>query len=192
VKAHYADPTVMKPTPEHGDFSAYFNIDNGAGRLRGIYLQGNDMVRPVFEAWFAPLKDLTPGVISIRDTSGTDHLSFDAVGLPGFQFIQDPLDYDTRVHHSNMDTYERIQAADVGQMVVVEAAFVYHAATRPEKLPRKELPLPQPAGPRRPRSGRPIDTRRGADPLVRAGGGLVLPCTLTLTAHSRSRLRASR
>jgi len=148
VKEHFADPTVMKPTAEHDRLSGYFNIDNGTGRIRGVYLQGNELMRPVFEAWFAALKDMTEGVVTIRNTTGTDHLSFDAVGLPGFQFIQDPMDYDTRTHHSNMDTYERIQQADLEQMAVIEAAFVYNAATRPEKLPRKELPAPQPAGAR--------------------------------------------
>ena len=146
VKAHFADPAVMKTTPEHDHFSGYFNIDNGTGRIRGVYLQGNEMMRPVFETWFAALKDLTPGTITIRNTGGTDHLSFDAVGLPGFQFIQDPMDYDTRTHHSNMDVYDRIQAADMEQMAVIEAAFVYNAATRPDKLPRKDLPAAQPAG----------------------------------------------
>jgi len=146
VKAHFADPAVMKTTPEHDHFSGYFNIDNGTGRIRGVYLQGNEMMRPVFETWFAALKDLTPGTITIRNTGGTDHLSFDAVGLPGFQFIQDPMDYDTRTHHSNMDVYDRIQAADMEQMAVIEAAFVYNAATRPDNLPRKDLPAAQPAG----------------------------------------------
>jgi carboxypeptidase Q len=158
VKDHYADPTVMKPTAEHARFSSYFNIDNGTGKIRGIYLQQDEMARPIFEAWFAALKDLTPGVISIRDTGGTDHQSFAAVGLPGFQFIQDPMDYNTRTHHSNMDTYERIQAADVQQMAIIEAMFVYHAATRPEKFPRLDLPAPQPAG----RGGR-GGTGRGAN-----------------------------
>ncbi len=146
VKEHFADPAVMKTTAEHSTFAGYFNIDNGTGRIRGVYLQGNEMMRPIFEAWFAPFKDLTPGVITIRNTGGTDHLSFDAVGLPGFQFIQDPMDYETRSHHSNMDVYDRIQPADLKQMVVIEASFVYNAATRPEKLPRKDLPAPQPGG----------------------------------------------
>jgi hypothetical protein len=136
----------MKPKPEHEKVSAYFNIDNGTGRIRGIYLQGNEMARPIFEAWFGALKDLTPGVITARNTSGTDHLAFTGVGLPGFQFIQDPMDYNTRTHHSNMDTYERVQADDVQQMAIIEAAFVYHAATRPAKFPRVDLPPPQPAG----------------------------------------------
>jgi hypothetical protein len=104
-------------------------------------------MRPIFEAWFAALKDLTPGVITIRNTGGTDHQSFDGVGLPGFQFIQDPMDYNTRTHHSNMDTYDRIQQGDMEQMAIIEAVFVYNAATRADKLPRKDLPPPQrPAG----------------------------------------------
>jgi len=146
VKEHFADPAVMKPTTEHNNFSSYFNIDNGTGRIRGIYLQGNEMARPIFEAWFAALKDLTPGVITIRNTGGTDHQSYDRVGLPGFQFIQDPMDYDTRTHHSNMDVYDRIQPADMEQMAIIEAAFVYNAATRPDKFPRKDLPPATPAG----------------------------------------------
>jgi carboxypeptidase Q len=153
VKAHFADPATMKPTPEHDNFAGYFNIDNGTGRVRGIYLQENEMCRPIFEQWFAALKDLTPGVITIRNTGGTDHQSFDRVGLPGFQFIQDPMDYGTRTHHSNMDVYDRIQQPDMEQMAVVEAAFVYLAATRPDKLPRKDLPAAQPDGGRGGRGG---------------------------------------
>jgi carboxypeptidase Q len=153
VKEHFADPATMKPTAEHNGFAGYFNIDNGTGRIRGIYLQNNEMVRPIFEQWFAALKDLTPGIITIRNTGGTDHQSYDAVGLPGFQFIQDPMDYDTRTHHSNMDVYDRIQQADMEQMAIIEAVFVYNAATRPDKLPRNELPAPRPAGGRGGRGG---------------------------------------
>ena len=140
VKAHFADPATMKTTAGHDRFAGYFNIDNGTGRIRGIYLQSNEAARPVFEAWFAALKDLTPGVVTARNTGGTDHESFDAVGLPGFQFIQDDMDYMTRTHHSNMDVYDRLQEQDLHQMAVIEAVFVYNAATRAEKLPRKELP----------------------------------------------------
>ena len=143
VKAHFADPAVMKPLPEHEGMAAYFNVDNGTGKIRGIYLQTNEMCRPIFEQWFAPLKDLTPGVITARNTGGTDHQSFVAVGLPGFQFIQDPMDYDTRTHHSNMDVYDRIQQGDLEQIAVIEASFIYNAATRPDKLPRIDLPAPQ-------------------------------------------------
>lgn len=153
VKEHFADTATMKTTSEHEGFAGYFNIDNGTGRIRGVYLQGNEMVRPIFEQWFAALKDLTPGTITIRNTGGTDHLSYDAVGLPGFQFIQDPMDYDTRTHHSNMDVYDRIQQADMEQMAIIEAVFVYNAATRPDKLPRNELPKPTPEGGRGGRGG---------------------------------------
>jgi hypothetical protein len=153
VKEHFADPATMKTTAEHDGFAGYFNIDNGTGKIRGIYLQGNEMVRPIFEQWFAAIKDLTPGVITIRNTGGTDHQSYDAVGLPGFQFIQDPMDYETRTHHTNMDTYERVQQGDMEQMAIVEAFFVYQAATRPDKLPRKDLPAARGTGGGRGRAG---------------------------------------
>ena len=146
VKDHFADTADMKLKPEHAGFAGYFNVDNGTGKIRGIYLQGNEMARPIFEQWFAAVKDLTPGTITIRNTGGTDHQSFDAVGLPGFQFIQDPLDYDTRTHHSNMDVYDRVQQADIEQMAIIEAFFVYNAATRPDKLPRKDLPAARGGG----------------------------------------------
>ena len=144
MKEHFADPATMKPTTEHGKLSGYFNIDNGTGKVRGVYLQGNDMMRPIFEAWFAPLKDLTNGVVTIRNTSGTDHLSFDAVGLPGFQFIQDPMDYDSRTHHSNMDVYDRIQPGDLMQSAAIMASFAYHTAMRQEMMPRTPMPKPTP------------------------------------------------
>jgi hypothetical protein len=146
VKEHFADPATMKTTSEHAGFAGYFNVDNGTGKIRGIYLQQNEQVRPIFEQWFAAIKDITEGTITIRNTGGTDHQSFDRVGLPGFQFIQDPMDYDTRTHHSNMDVYDRIQQADMEQMAIIEAYFVYEAATRPEKLPRNDMPTPAPAG----------------------------------------------
>jgi hypothetical protein len=145
VKEHFGDPETMKLTAEHSKISGYFNLDNGTGKIRGVYLQGNDMMRPLFEAWLAPFKDLGVSTITIRNTGGTDHLSFDAVGIPGFQFIQDPLDYETRTHHSNMDVYDRIQQADLMQASAVIASVVYDTANRPEMLPRKPLPPPQPA-----------------------------------------------
>ncbi len=144
VKEHFADPEVMKTTAEHEKFDAYFNVDNGTGKIRGVYLQGNDMVRPIFQAWLEPLRDLGANTLTIRKTGGTDHLSFDAVGLPGFQFIQDPVEYSTRTHHSNMDVYDRIQKNDLMQASAVVASFVYNAAMRDEPLPRKPLPKPQP------------------------------------------------
>jgi carboxypeptidase Q len=146
VKEHFGDPETMKLTSQHAKLSGYFNIDNGTGKIRGIYLQGNDMMRPVFESWFAPFKDLaSPAIITIRNTGGTDHLSYDAVGLPGFQFVQDPMEYDSRTHHSNMDVYDRIQKGDMMQISAIVAAFVYNTAMREEMLPRKPLPKPTPA-----------------------------------------------
>lgn len=145
VAEHFAAREDMKLKPEHAKLSGYFNVDNGSGKIRGVYLQGNDAMRPVFETWFKPFEDLGAGTISIRNTGGTDHLSFDAVGLPGFQFIQDPLEYDSRTHHSNMDVYDRVQRGDMMQMAAIVASFVYNAANREEMLPRKPLPKPQPA-----------------------------------------------
>jgi hypothetical protein len=144
-----AQPTLK---PAHARFAGYFNVDNGTGKLRGVYLQGNEAVRPIFEAWLAPFKDLGATHLTIRNTGGTDHLSFDGVGLPGFQFIQDEVEYDTRTHHSNMDVYDRIQRGDMMQAVVIVASFVYHTAQRDEKLPRKPMRTP-PAGPRASGSG---------------------------------------
>ncbi|HEY2120319.1 MAG TPA: M20/M25/M40 family metallo-hydrolase [Candidatus Acidoferrum sp.] len=129
--------------PEFQKISAYFNVDNGSGRIRGIYLQENAAVGPIFAQWMEPLKDLGVTTITVRNTGGTDHESFDAVGIPGFQFIQDPLDYGSRTHHSNMDTYERLQPEDLAQAAAVEATFVYNAAMRDQMLPRKPLPHPE-------------------------------------------------
>ena len=136
-----AGPLAVKP--EHKFISTYFNVDNGSGKIRGIYTQGNSAAAPIFAQWIAPLKDLGVTAITMRNTGGTDHLSFDAVGIPGFQFIQDDLDYDTRTHHSNEDVYERLQAADLKQIATVEAIFVYNAAQRDEMMPRKPLPDPE-------------------------------------------------
>ncbi len=144
VTEHFGNRETMQLTAEHDDFSAYFNVDNGSGKIRGVYLQENDLVRPIFESWLRPFADLDARTLSIRNTGGTDHQSFDAVGLPGFQFIQDPLEYGTRTHHSNMDAYDRAQPADLMQAAAIVASFVYHAANRDEKLPRKELPEPEP------------------------------------------------
>ncbi len=136
-----AGPLELKP--EQKMISAYFNVDNGTGKARGIYTQGNSAVDGIFEQWMAPLRDLGVTAITNRNTGGTDHLSFDAVGIPGFQFIQDPMDYDSRTHHSNMDTYERLQPADLKQLAIVEAIFVYNAAMRDKMIPRKPLPHPE-------------------------------------------------
>ena len=132
----------LEVKPEQKLISAYFNVDNGTGKIRGIYTQGNAAIAPIFAQWIAPLKDLGVTTITNRNTGGTDHLSFDAVGIPGFQFIQDMLDYGSRTHHSNEDVVERLQAADLKQIATVEAIFVYNAAQRDQMLPRKPLPQP--------------------------------------------------
>jgi len=136
LRREAGDVTVK---PEQGKVSAYFNVDNGSGKIRGIYLQENEAVSPIFEAWMAPFKDLGMNTITMRTTGGTDHLSFDAVGIPGFQFIQDPIEYETRTHHSNMDVYDRLQPDDLKQIAVIVASFVYDAAQRDQMLPRKPI-----------------------------------------------------
>jgi hypothetical protein len=140
VKSHFADPQDMKPKPEHARFNAYFNLDNGTGAIRGIFAQSNDAVVPIFEDWIRPLHSLGVTTVSPRNTGGTDHLPFDRVGLPGFQFIQDPVDYQSRTHHTNLDTYERLVANDMMKNAVVMATFAYHAANRADRLPRKPMP----------------------------------------------------
>jgi hypothetical protein len=127
------------PLPEQSKISAYYNLDNGSGKIRGIYMQDNDAVRPIFEAWVAPLKDLGADALTIRSTGSTDHTNFDNAGVPGFQFIQDPLEYSTRTHHSNMDVYDRLQVNDLEQASAVLAWFVYNTAARPDMLPRKPV-----------------------------------------------------
>ena len=133
-------PIELKP--DWDKFSAYFNIDNGTGALRGIYLQGNDAVAPIFREWMEPFRSLGMTTMTIRNTGGTDHLAFDAVGLPGFQFIQDEVEYDTMTHHTNLDFYERLQPGDLQKMATIAAGFAYFAANRDEKLPRKPLTVP--------------------------------------------------
>lgn len=140
VRAHFADPDTMAVKPEHEKLSAYFNLDNGSGKIRGVYLQGHEAMRPLFEQWLAPFRDLGVTTITIRNTGGTDHLSFTRVGLPGFQFIQDPLDYGTLTHHTSADTFDHAMSADLMQASAVIASVVYQAANRSERLPRRELP----------------------------------------------------
>ena len=137
--------TPLNLKPEQAKVSAYFNVDNGTGKLRGVYLQENEGVAPIFSAWMQPFNDLGMTTLTMRNTGGTDHESFDAVGIPGFQFIQDPVEYMTRTHHSNEDVYERIQRDDMMQAAVILAAYVYDAAMRDNMLPRKPLPKPAPA-----------------------------------------------
>ncbi len=146
VKKTFADPTTMQLLPEHQKFAGYFNIDNGTGKVRGIYLQGNEACRSIFTQWLQPFHDLGATTVTISNTGGTDHQSFDAVGLPAFQFIQDEIEYNTRTHHTNMDSYEHLREDDLKQIATIVAAFVYNTAQRDEKLPRKPLPEPRPAG----------------------------------------------
>ncbi len=146
TRFRHEGPLTVKP--EHRSLSVYFNLDNGTGKVRGVYLQQNAAAYPIFEAWLKPFADLGASTLSMRDTGGTDHLSFADVGLPGFQFIQDRADYQTRTHHSNWDVYDRIQREDMMQASVIMAAFVYDAAMREAPFPRKAMPkdpLPSPS-----------------------------------------------
>src|SRR5688500_8962918 len=126
--------------PDYEKLSVYFNLDHGTGKIRGVYLQGNEGVRSLFREWLTPFRDMGAATLSVSNTGGTDHLAFDAIGLPGFQFIQDEIEYDTRTHHSNQDVFDRIQAEDMKQSATIMAAFVYQTAMRDEKLPRKPAP----------------------------------------------------
>lgn len=143
VKNHFGNPADMQLKPEQKNISAYFNLDNGTGKIRGIYLQNNESVRNIFSAWLQPFADMGATGITSSNTGATDHLSFDAVGIPGFQFIQDPMEYETRTHHSNMDVYDHLSIEDLQQAATVVAAFIYNAAMRSEMLPRKPLPKPE-------------------------------------------------
>ena len=143
VTEHFGDRRTMALRPEHARLSAYFNHDNGTGLIRGVYLQGNEAVAPIFESWMEPFENLGMKTLTIRNTGGTDHQAFDAVGLPGFQFIQDPVEYETRTHHSNMDVYDRLQVGDLMQNASLSRPS-HEAANREELLPRKPLPVPQP------------------------------------------------
>jgi Zn-dependent M28 family amino/carboxypeptidase len=143
-------PAPITLKPDHAKLAAYFNLDNGTGKIRGIYLQENAAVKPVFESWLSAVEDLGAKRVTLRNTGGTDHQSFDAVGLPGFQFIQDPIEYEGgffATHHTDMDVYDRLQRDDLMQAAVVIATFAYQAANRDELLPRKPLPPVAPAAP---------------------------------------------
>ena len=132
--------TKVARGPEYDKLSAYYNLDNGTGKIRGVYLQGNEALRPIFRQWLQPFRDLGAETLTASNTGGTDHVSFDGIGLPGFQFIQDPVEYDSRTHHSNQDVFDRIQADDLKQAATIMAAFLYNTAMRDEKLPRKKAP----------------------------------------------------
>ena len=146
VRQHYAETEGRSYTPKsikpaQAKVSAYYNLDNGTGKVRGIYTQGNNEVVPVFRGWLDGFKDLGASTITLQNTGGTDHLGFDGVGIPGFQFIQDPISYSTRTHHSNMDNWDHLVAEDMKQAATIIAAFVWHTAMRDEMLPRKPLNL---------------------------------------------------
>jgi carboxypeptidase Q len=143
VKKHFGDPQTMQLTPAHERFSVYFNMDNGGGAFRGVYLQGNEAAAPIFESWMRPFANMGMTHLAIRNTGGTDHLAFDAVGLPGFQFIQDPIEYGARTHHTNLDVYERAIPEDLIQNAIIVASFAYQAANREETFPRKAPPAPR-------------------------------------------------
>jgi len=142
VEKYLVDSKTKEHKPDFDKFAGYFNMDNGSGKYRGIYLQENELVRPIFEEWLKPFADMGASTIAIRNTSGTDHLSFDRVGLPGFQFIQDEIEYG-RGYHTVMDTYERLVMADLKQNAVITASFVYNAAMRNMKLPGKPAMKPR-------------------------------------------------
>ncbi|WP_184546667.1 M28 family metallopeptidase [Mucilaginibacter sp. FT3.2] len=145
VLNHFGDPKTMELKPEQAKLSAYYNLDNGTGKIRGIYLQGDSAAGPIFKSYLEPFKDLGATTVTISNTGGTDHQSFDAVGIPGFQFIQDAIDYGSRTHHSNQDTYDRLIEDDLKQAATIVASFVYNTSQREQMIPRKELPKPQPA-----------------------------------------------
>jgi carboxypeptidase Q len=159
LRRDVSGPLTVKP--EHARLSAYFNVDNGTGKIRGIYAEKNAAVAPIFEAWLRPLNDLGATTVTLRHTGGTDHVSFDNVGLPAFQFIQDEADYETRTHHTNLDVFDRLQKNDLMQAAVVLATFAYDAAMRPERMPRRPLPREVPASPAAPSTtAAPTSTRR--------------------------------
>ncbi len=166
-------PYMRRPTgpltfrPAWKTFDAYFNADNGGGKIRGIFAQDNAAVVPVFEAWLAPFRDLGAATVTMKRTGGTDHQSFDGVGLPGFQFLQDELDYGTRTHHSNMDVVERVPKPDLMQIAAIWASFAWHAAQRDQMLPRRPLPPEPPAAPKpeeKAGGGKPAEGKPAAPP----------------------------
>jgi hypothetical protein len=132
-------PGELVKTANYDKLSAYYNLDNGTGKIRGVYLQGNSEVAPIFRKWLMPFADMGATTLTLSNTGGTDHLSFDRIGLPGFQFIQDEIEYDERTHHSNQDNYDRLQSDDMKQASIIMAAFVYQTAMMDEKIPRKAM-----------------------------------------------------
>jgi carboxypeptidase Q len=144
VRNHFAD-TANRTSNAAGDkVSVYFNLDNGTGKIRGVYLQGNEAAKPIFTKWFEPFSDLGANTITMQNTGGTDHLAFDAFGIPGFQFIQDQIEYNTRTHHTTMDSYDHLLPEDLKQSATIVASMVYNAAMRDQKIPRKPVQAPAP------------------------------------------------
>ena len=144
VSKHFGDPITMKLLPDQSKVSVYYNLDNGTGKIRGIYLQNNKEIMPIFQQWLLPFNDLGATAITLSNTGATDHLSFDAIGIPAFQFVQDPMEYETRTHHTNMDDYDHLSPEDLKQASTIIASFVYMSSMRADKMPRKPLPA---AGP---------------------------------------------
>jgi Zn-dependent M28 family amino/carboxypeptidase len=142
VNKNVAEFSTMKPLRDYDRISAYYNLDNGSGKIRGIHLQNNEALRPIFKQWLEPFKDLEATTVSIKNSGYTDNESFDLVGIPGFQFIQDELNYETRAHHTNADTYDQLSEDDMKQASTIIASLVYNTANRKEKLPRKPTPKP--------------------------------------------------
>ena len=142
VRAHLGDPATMRLKPEHARLSTYLNFDNGTGRIRGVWLQGNAAARPVFRRLLAPVADLGPTTLTVANTGSTDHIPFTGVGIPAFTFLQDPLDYETRTHHTNADVAANLAPDDLRQAAVVTATVLYGAANLPERMPRPPLPAP--------------------------------------------------
>lgn len=142
ISNHVGNRETKEVKPEQSNISAYYNIDNGTGKIRGVYLEGNAAVQPIFSKWLEPFGSMGASTLTLRNTGGTDHISFNELGIPGFQFIQDEIEYDTRTHHTTMDSYDHLIADDLKQMAIIVASFVYNTAQRDEKLPRKEMPKP--------------------------------------------------
>ena len=140
VRNHFTDTATRRWNAAGDKVSVYFNLDNGTGKIRGIYLQGNEGAKSIFSKWLEPFRDLGATTVTLQNTGGTDHLAFDGVGLPGFQFIQDGIEYNTRTHHTNMDSYDHLMPEDLQQAATIVATFVYHAAMRDAKIPRKAAP----------------------------------------------------
>jgi len=140
VDKYFFQRPIRQLRAGHAKLSVYFNVDNGTGAIRGVNMQGNTQIKPIFEAWMAPFKSMGMTTLADRSVGGTDHLAFDSIGLPGFQFIQDPIEYDTVTHHSDKDTVDRLQKDDLMKNAAILASWVYLAANREEMLPRKPLP----------------------------------------------------